>query len=181
MARKLLSERYQEGDIDVKSKERVIWIGSLVIVISISLFLFLQYQTKLSYAEQKMTSLSNDNTKLQQGNEDYVTQVAELKGEIEILVNSDKVAIRELQREGYTGQLKDIVADLKTHSELIPYKGIKGGTMGFYSENDIHVLTDKWVLAYFEDGHISGYMLLRYDTNEGAISWRVIDSYLNGK
>jgi hypothetical protein len=39
--------------------------------------------------------------------------------------------------------LKDIVADLKTHSELIPYKGILGGTMGFYGDNDIHVLTNR--------------------------------------
>ncbi len=179
MARKLLSERYQEGDIDVKSKERFIWIGSSVIVLAVFLFVFLQYQTKLSNVEQNQISLSNNNMKLKQENGDYATQVAELKGEIEKLFDSDKIEMRELQREGFTGQLKDIVADLKKHSELIPYKGIKGGTMGFYSDNDIHVLTDKWVLAYFEDGHISGYMLLRYDTNEGAISWKVIDSYIS--
>ena len=163
----------------MKSKERVIWIGSLVIVLAVFLFVSLQYQTKLSYAEQNQISLSNDNIKLKQENGDYATQVSELKGEIEILFDSDKIAMRELQREGFTGQLKDIVADLKKRSELIPYKGIMGGTMGFYSDNDIHVLTDQWVLAYFEDGHISGYMLLRYDTNEGTISWKVIDSYLN--
>ena len=165
----------------MKNKERIIWIASLVIILAVSLFVVLHYHTKLSNTEQKMTSLSNDNTKLQQQNGDYATQVVELKGEIEKfkLVNYDKATMLELERKGYTGQLKNIVADLKLHSELIPYEGIKGGTMGFYSDNDIHVLTNRWVFAYFEDGHISGYMLLRYDINNGSISWKVIDSYLN--
>lgn len=163
----------------MKNKERIIWIGSLMIVIAISIFAVLRYQTKLSYSEEEKARLSNDNIKLMKENEDYVTQAAELKGEMEKLFNSNKTTLLELERQGFAGQLKDIAADLKMHSELIPYKGIKGGTMGFYSENDIHVLTNKWVLAYFEDGHISGYMLLRYDINNGVISWKVIDSYLN--
>ena len=168
----------------MKHKERIIWIGSLVIILAVSLFVVLQYQTKLSISEQKNTSLSSDNTKLQQKNGDYVTQVAGLKGEIEKrdkiikLANYDETTMLELQRTGFTGQLKDIVSDLKTHSELIPYKGTLGGTMGFYGDNDIHVLTNRWVFAYFQDGHSLGYMLLRYDINKGTISWKVIDSYL---
>lgn len=170
-----------KGDGDVKNKERIIWIGSLVIILAVSLFVVIQYQTKLSNTEQKRIGLSNENTQLQQKHGDYATQVAELKGEIEKLklTNYDKTTILELQPKGFTGQLKDIVADLKTHSELIPYKGILGGTMGFYGDNDIHVLTNRWVFAYFQDGHISGYMLLRYDINNGIISWKVIDSYLD--
>jgi len=165
----------------VKNKERIIWIGSLGIILAVSLFVVLQYQTKLSNIEQKKTSLSDDNTKLQQENRDYATQVEGLKGDIEKLelANYDKTTILELKRKGFTGQLKDIVEDLKMHTELIPYKGILGGTMGFYGDNDIHVLTNRWVFAYFQDGHISGYMLLRYDINNGSIAWKVIDSYLD--
>lgn len=168
----------------MKHKERIIWIGSLVIILAVSLLVILQFQTKLSNSEQKNTSLSSDNTKLQLQNGDYVTQVAGLKGEIEKrdkiikLANYDETTMLELQRTGFTGQLKDIVSDLKTHSELIPYKATLGGTMGFYGDNDIHVLTNRWVFAYFEDGHISGYMLLRYDITKGTITWEVIDSYL---
>ena len=165
----------------MKNKERIIWIASLVIIVTVSLFVVLQYQTKISNTEQKKTSLFDDNTKLQQENGDYATQVAGLKDEIEKLklVNYDKATMLELERKGFTGQLKDIVADLKIHSELIPYKGVLGGTMGFYGDNDIHVLTNRWVFAYFQDGHISGYMVLRYDINNGSIAWKVIDSYLN--
>ncbi len=89
--------------------------------------------------------------------------------------------INSLKRKGFNGKLKDVTDDLIQHPELIPYDGVLGGTMGFYFPEDIHVLTDKWVLAYFEDGHISGYMLLEYTINNDSISWRVMESYLNGE
>jgi len=67
-----------------------------------------------------------------------------------------------------------------SHNELIPYKGALGGTMKFFHENNIHILSPNWVLAYFEDGHNFGEMLLEYQVlKDGAISWRVIDSYLD--
>ncbi len=164
------------------NRERIIWLGSLLIILVVSLFVIFQYQTKLSNVEQKKASISNDNTKLHQENVDYEAQVADLKSEIEKLKegNYDKITMLELQRKGFIGQVKDIVADLKLHSELIPYKGVLGGTMGFYGDNDIYVLSNRWVFASFSDGHISGCMLLRYDINNGSISWQVINSYLDG-
>ena len=65
------------------------------------------------------------------------------------------------------------------HRELIPYEGVLGGQMGFYDENGIQILDSRWVLADFEDGHIAGRMLLEYQvSNEGQISWKVLNSYL---
>ncbi len=76
--------------------------------------------------------------------------------------------------------IKYLKLDLVKHPELITYKGVLGGTMGFYFENKIWVLTDKWVLAWFEDGHVGGYILLEYTvSDDGKISWKVIDSYLD--
>ncbi|MCO5386498.1 MAG: hypothetical protein NHB14_12825 [Desulfosporosinus sp.] len=165
----------------MKNKERILWISSMVIILAVSLIIIFQYQIKLSNAKEKKTSLFNDNSQLQQENEDCATQASGLRRELEKLElgNYDKTTMLKLQAKGYTGQLKDIVADLKMQSELIPYKGIMGGTMGFYHDKDIHVLTDRWALAYFDDGHISGYMLLSYDINNGTISWKVIDSHLD--
>lgn len=70
-----------------------------------------------------------------------------------------------------------IVADLLKHPELIPYEAVLGGVMSFYKETT-DVLSDRWVFAYFEDGHINGNMLLEYSVKNGVISWKVIDSYL---
>jgi len=70
-----------------------------------------------------------------------------------------------------------IIADLLKHPELIPYEPVLGGEMGFFKENT-KVLSDRWVFAYFEDGHIYGYMLLGYSIENGIIKWEVIDSYV---
>ena len=67
--------------------------------------------------------------------------------------------------------------DLLKHPELIPYSGILGGTMNFYTE-DMTVIGDKWVMAYFEDGHIGGYSLFTYTGDQNNISWILLDSYI---
>ena len=76
--------------------------------------------------------------------------------------------------------LHTICRDLLAKPELIPYDGVLGGTMGYLDQNNIRILNDKWVVARFEDGHISGKMLLRFEIdNDSKISWKVIDSYLD--
>jgi hypothetical protein len=88
--------------------------------------------------------------------------------------------ISELREKGLKDPVKDIRADLMKRNELIPYKGVLGGTMRFASEIDIHILSTQWVRAYFEDGHVGGWILLEYQiSEEGTILWKVIDSYLD--
>jgi len=118
------------------------------------------------------------------------------KDEIERLeTNNDVIELREnkppvpielhswdieaMKRKGLKDPLKDIISDLREHRELIPYEGSVGGTMSFYSESKIWILTNKWVLAYFEDGHNGGYLLLEYEvTNDGRIKWKTVASYI---
>ena len=84
--------------------------------------------------------------------------------------------IKRFKEKGLTDPVKDIIADLKKHRELIPYKGVLGGTMEFY-DREIWILNNKWVFAYFEDGHIGGYLLLEYNiSNDGKIEWKRITS-----
>jgi hypothetical protein len=87
--------------------------------------------------------------------------------------------IQAMKRKGMADPARQIIADLKQHRELIPYKGILGGTMNFYDDSKIWVLTKKWVLAYFEDGHVAGYLLLEYEVTQGGkIAWKTVASYL---
>ena len=88
--------------------------------------------------------------------------------------------IAQLEMQGISNPEEDLAADLMQHRELIPYKGVMGGTMGFYSPKDIHILSSRWVLASFEDGHIGGDMLLEYAVSPGRdIRWKVISAYLD--
>ena len=88
--------------------------------------------------------------------------------------------LEAMKRAGLKDPLKDILSDLKRHRELIPYEGSMGGTMNFYGQSKMWILTKKWALAYFEDGHNGGYLLLEYNiTTDGGIHWKILASYLS--
>ncbi|MFN2432799.1 MAG: hypothetical protein ABR599_08315 [Gemmatimonadota bacterium] len=87
--------------------------------------------------------------------------------------------LRRLREAGLPDPVAHLRADLQAHPELIPAEGTLGGRMGFYSPADIVLLNDRWVYAYFEDGHRAGSMLLAFDVQEGGeITWRRLDSML---
>jgi hypothetical protein len=80
--------------------------------------------------------------------------------------------IRRFRDKGLEDPVAEIKESLQKQKELIPVEGVMGGTMDFHAA---HVLTSRWVLAYFEDGHVGGHMLLEYDvSDEGEISWKLI-------
>jgi len=90
-------------------------------------------------------------------------------------ITLNNYSINKMKEKGLMNPVEDIISDLQKHRELIPYKGVLGGTMAFYDKNEIWVLTDKWVFAYFDDGHISGYLLLQYFVHDnGKITWQKI-------
>ncbi len=90
----------------------------------------------------------------------------------------DERQIKNLQEKGLDDPVKDLREDLMEDPDLITQEGVLGGTMGFYFSEGIHILNERWVLAYFEDGHVGGAMLLRYDVLPGGdIKWEVIDDW----
>ena len=84
----------------------------------------------------------------------------------------DPFEIEDLKARGLAAPVDSLKADLARHPELIPYPGVLGGNMGFYSPTDIHVLDGRWVFARFDDGHVGGDMLLEYTVKDGRITWR---------
>ncbi len=80
---------------------------------------------------------------------------------------------------GWSDPEENLINDLISKPDLIPHDPVLGGTMGFYSVDDIHLINDRWMLAWFEDGHIGGYVLLEFKIKEdNEIAWQVLGSYL---
>lgn len=169
----------------VSKRERIIWISLLTVIIAISVLVIVKYQTTLTLVNQRVTDFEGEKTTWIQSESNLTSQVSELKARTEkysklisTFPTNNPDIINGLKRQGFDGSVQDIINDLLKHNELIPYDGVLGGKMGFHSKENVYVLSDKWVYAYFDDGHINGYMLLSYSVNNGAISWKVIDSYL---
>ena len=53
-----------------------------------------------------------------------------------------------------------IAGQLKEHPEKIPMDAVLGGTMQF---RQVQVLTEDWVLAVYDDGHVQGKSIFEYE------------------
>ena len=81
--------------------------------------------------------------------------------------------LEQLRSRGLSDPRHQIPASLADHRELIPFKGVLGGTMGFYDEKNVLLLDGPWVYAPFDDGHINGYGLFEYSVAPGGrITWK---------
>ena len=88
-------------------------------------------------------------------------------------VDSLKLILQREDPESY------IIEDLMGRPDLIKEEPVLGGTMGFYHRENIQLITDRWVLAWYEDGHIGGYSLLEFSVKEDkSLTWSVVSSYL---
>jgi len=153
-------------------KERFFWIVFSVILVGlIGVLLFKNIRYRGQFQQDKELLFTRV-----EGIKDSLKQYKELlKAQPGLTIWQ----IERFKKKGLKDPVKDIIADLMKHNELIPYEGVLGGTMGFLRD-DTHVITPKWVLARFEDGHIGGHMLLEYKvSNDGKISWKVLASYLD--
>ena len=98
-----------------------------------------------------------------------------LKAELNFWFEEEE--INKLKEKGILNPEKDITDNLIENTQLIPYPGVLGGTMRI---GNIKLLGDRWVIAYFADGHIDGQMILRYIIKkDSTIGWVVIDHYIN--
>jgi uncharacterized coiled-coil protein SlyX len=121
----------------------------------------------------KITELENKYSISQTTIEHLRKKIAEIEQVLQSVPFSPDLKMNSME-----DPVSHIRKDLIKRSDVIPYAGVLGGTMGFYDENRIHILNHKWVYAHFEDGHIGGEMLLEYDISEdGKINWKVITSF----
>jgi len=81
---------------------------------------------------------------------------------------------RQFQRRGLNNPEAEIRADLLGKPHLIPLEPVLGGTM-FFLPDSVQVLSDRWVMASYEDGHVQGRALFEYQvSSQGEISWRLL-------
>ncbi len=160
------------GTISVK--ERYIWIAVTAVFIIVAATLAVMYArlgTTLHETYGDTERIKNDLVVLSEEIGRYEASLDTLRKRFK---ENTTAAVSEVTDE----QARMIVSDLISHPELIPYEGVLGGTMGFYARDSVRVLSDRWALATFEDGHRMGGMLLRYQVTDRGIVWKVIDSYL---
>lgn len=156
---------------EYSTKLYVILVASLMIA-AILIFTFFNSK-KEKILIDKITELENKYSISQTTIEHLRKKIAEIEQVLQSVPPPPDLKMNRIE-----DPVSHIKKDLIKRSDVIPYAGVLGGTMGFYDENRIHILNYKWVYAHFEDGHIGGEMLLEYDISEdGKINWKVIASF----
>lgn len=111
-----------------------------------------------------------------QRNDSLAAEIQQLRIDRAVPPFLDKQQVENLKKKGLSDPVNDIRKDLANEPELINMQAVHGGKMGFYFHEGIHILNEKWVFAWFEDGHNAGAVLLEYKINEdGNIGWQVLD------
>ncbi|GAB2548015.1 hypothetical protein [Rufibacter soli] len=175
-----------------------------LILLAFLLFLAIFFYWKQSQAESELTMANEKITSLEQQVRRYthVTQVdtaymptqstqpemgdtlqeeeeriippasTQFEDELGSLSEAD---IARLKRQGLKNPEADLMNDLmRKQKTVLNASGSVGGTMAI---RDIRILNDHYALAYFEDGHNGGHMILRYTVKNGAVTWTRLDSY----
>ncbi len=92
-----------------------------------------------------------------------------------LLVSAEPSAevVSRLKGDGFAS-VHDFLATLRLENDLIPYEGVLGGTMAWWPKGS-YVLTEHFVLGYFEDGHVGGYAVLEYEIDPvGNVEWTLL-------
>jgi len=152
----------------LRSGVQLSWAGLVMLLLILALSLFTTFQCKREIMQLKRNEKARNMTSL--------PDVVRMQSLHQPELSSQEV--RQLKKKGLNNPVDDIIADLMKHNELIPFRGVLGGKMGFYSKEGIYVLSTKLVRASFDDGHTNGWILFEYQVTGGKITWKVLESYL---
>ncbi|WP_134149266.1 hypothetical protein [Flavobacterium sp. 270] len=80
----------------------------------------------------------------------------------------------DFKKKGIKDPEKFITDGLRSKPELIPIKGVLGGTISF---GQIQLLGNKYLIAYYDDGHIEGKSIYQYKLNDsGKLEFKIVGS-----
>ncbi|MFD1602619.1 hypothetical protein ACFSJW_20220 [Flavobacterium artemisiae] len=83
----------------------------------------------------------------------------------------------DFKNKGIADPEKFIINELKKRNDLIPMKAALGGKMSF---GNIQLLGSKFLIAFYEDGHVEGKSIYSYKLNDsGKIEFKLMGSEEN--
>lgn len=154
-------------------KEHLPWLAAAVLA-ALCLALF----ASLSRVKDELRRSETENADLRE--QLHVANLAPLLlGSGQAQPGLSDFELRRLQARGLRNPAFDLIQDLASRPDLIPAEAFFGGTMHIVTGQSF-VLTDRWVLAGFEDGHVRGNLWLEYDVGQaGEITWRLLGWHMN--
>jgi len=79
---------------------------------------------------------------------------------------------REFIKAGIVDPKHEIIRSFRNNTSLIPVDAVLGGTMHF---GHVELLSDRWLIAEFDDGHIYGRALFKYELQDSLFQFELLE------
>ncbi|QNF31937.1 hypothetical protein HUW51_04055 [Adhaeribacter swui] len=159
-----------------------------ILLIAFGLFLALFFYRKYALAESELTLANQrilDRDRIIYNNE---KRMEALKNETTGKANTPAIGtgtsglatlspeeLNSLREKGLADPEANLRNDLISKQEILLPKGSLSGTMAI---REVRIVNDHYALAYYEDGHNGGHLLLRFTVEpDKRITWKVLDRY----
>lgn len=125
--------------------------------------------TEQADSESQLARLKSEKERLQ--TELEKCQVALKQAEARPIVALSDVHISDMKLRGLKDPVADLLSNLEQRTDLIPFEGTLGGKMRFQP----WLVNRYWVVAGAGDGHVGGWVALKYTIQNGQVNWTVLD------
>jgi hypothetical protein len=132
------------------------------IILAVLLFSILSCEKTNHEPSLAFEKLQSENKDLKQKNDSLNIELKKAKTNKDYWFDSEYEGI-DLVNKGIKNPEKYIKNSLQEKLELIPLNPVLGGKMFF---ENIQILGDKWLIAEYSDGHISGRTIYSYKLNK---------------
>lgn len=171
----------------MKQRERLIWGTITIALTALSLYLAQQLRATDIAAkgnEQSAMDLLSGQAESSAQSVAQRTEIDTLKKQIETLRQQlqqaearpimaiPDVFLSELKSQGLKDPVSDILDDLQRRTDLLPFQGALGGQARFSP----WLINRHWVVAGVGDGHRGGWAILKYQVENGNISWTLLET-----
>ncbi len=158
--------------------------GNALVLIVIFAAFAVAYMIANAHIKDKLDEIQRHNDLLRAENNALADELKKLRAANEDLLRSfpglSKSEIALFRKKGLDNPQEDIINDLGSREELMPFKGVFGARPSFYRDVRFYLLNSKWAYASYNDGSNIGQTLLEYDVSDrGVISWKVIDTVMS--
>ncbi|RDC66502.1 hypothetical protein [Adhaeribacter pallidiroseus] len=159
-----------------------------ILLIAFSLFLALFFYRKYALAENELTLANQrilDRDRIIYNNQKQLDALkTEKAGKPTTSVVGSGITglgtlspdeLTSLREKGITNPDVTLREDLISKQDILLPTGSFGGTMAI---REVRIVNDRYALAYYEDGHNGGHLLLRFTIEpDKRINWKVLDRY----
>jgi hypothetical protein len=146
-----------------------IFLAVLAVLLALAVILeWMYFSSRIRDMERYEETLKTDTTKLKT-----------IIGYSGMVLGLPPGEIQKLKKKGLANPGADIVYDLVKNRGFILPSAYLGRDVGFRFKSNVQILSSRWVLADFDDGEMSGKILLEYSVASGGrISWRIVNTYI---